>query len=142
MMSPLPGSGALGVPMPSLHASFESHDTTNWPPPRGKNVFSGAPTWESCNWMDVTAHDPAPKVELNASTALAVLNLITLSNRPRSVPTPLTELLPATQSSPAAPKFDDGSSSRTNESAVDGTVTRSEERRVGKECRSRWSPYH
>src|SRR5215216_7401734 len=23
-----------------------------------------------------------------------------------------------------------------------GTVTRSEERRVGKECRSRWSPYH
>ena len=27
----------------------------------------------------------------------------------------------------------------TNE---DGTVTRSEERRVGKECRSRWSPYH
>ena len=29
--------------------------------------------------------------------------------------------------------------------SVDGdqvTVTRSEERRVGKECRSRWSPYH
>src|SRR2546425_10923154 len=23
-----------------------------------------------------------------------------------------------------------------------GSVTRSEERRVGKECRSRWSPYH
>ena len=23
-----------------------------------------------------------------------------------------------------------------------GTPTRSEERRVGKECRSRWSPYH
>ena len=23
-----------------------------------------------------------------------------------------------------------------------GTLTRSEERRVGKECRSRWSPYH
>src|SRR3712207_9567802 len=23
-----------------------------------------------------------------------------------------------------------------------GTFTRSEERRVGKECRSRWSPYH
>ena len=23
-----------------------------------------------------------------------------------------------------------------------GTTTRSEERRVGKECRSRWSPYH
>src|SRR3712207_8417153 len=25
---------------------------------------------------------------------------------------------------------------------VRGTVARSEERRVGKECRSRWSPYH
>ena len=26
--------------------------------------------------------------------------------------------------------------------ANEGTTTRSEERRVGKECRSRWSPYH
>ena len=25
---------------------------------------------------------------------------------------------------------------------VDDVVLRSEERRVGKECRSRWSPYH
>src|SRR3712207_9431579 len=25
---------------------------------------------------------------------------------------------------------------------ADGIVVRSEERRVGKECRSRWSPYH
>ena len=25
---------------------------------------------------------------------------------------------------------------------IDGTAERSEERRVGKECRSRWSPYH
>ena len=24
----------------------------------------------------------------------------------------------------------------------DGCIVRSEERRVGKECRSRWSPYH
>ena len=24
----------------------------------------------------------------------------------------------------------------------DGNIIRSEERRVGKECRSRWSPYH
>src|SRR3989442_11796577 len=27
-------------------------------------------------------------------------------------------------------------------SGKDGKVLRSEERRVGKECRSRWSPYH
>ena len=26
--------------------------------------------------------------------------------------------------------------------AMAGLLTRSEERRVGKECRSRWSPYH
>ena len=26
--------------------------------------------------------------------------------------------------------------------AIIGLLTRSEERRVGKECRSRWSPYH
>ena len=25
---------------------------------------------------------------------------------------------------------------------IDGSEDRSEERRVGKECRSRWSPYH
>jgi len=29
-----------------------------------------------------------------------------------------------------------------NHLAVDKYVSRSEERRVGKECRSRWSPYH
>ena len=27
-------------------------------------------------------------------------------------------------------------------SSLEGVVARSEERRVGKECRSRWSPYH
>ena len=31
---------------------------------------------------------------------------------------------------------------RSTTSISDTTPTRSEERRVGKECRSRWSPYH
>src|SRR5256886_6309023 len=31
---------------------------------------------------------------------------------------------------------------RANTTGASPTVTRSEERRVGKECRSRWSPYH
>ena len=31
---------------------------------------------------------------------------------------------------------------RISLSELDGEITRSEERRVGKECRSRWSPYH
>ena len=30
----------------------------------------------------------------------------------------------------------------TIEEAISNTAERSEERRVGKECRSRWSPYH
>ena len=29
-----------------------------------------------------------------------------------------------------------------NNDATQGKIKRSEERRVGKECRSRWSPYH
>src|SRR2546430_9822178 len=33
-------------------------------------------------------------------------------------------------------------STRPGELAPPGRVSRSEERRVGKECRSRWSPYH
>ena len=36
-------------------------------------------------------------------------------------------------------RFDNGAGNRT---FIHGTFTRSEERRVGKECRSRWSPYH
>ena len=36
-----------------------------------------------------------------------------------------------------APKF-----AQLNDEVLFGEVWRSEERRVGKECRSRWSPYH
>ena len=32
--------------------------------------------------------------------------------------------------------------SAADRAAHEGTLLRSEERRVGKECRSRWSPYH
>ena len=35
-----------------------------------------------------------------------------------------------------------GLSGLTNSSNALNTTARSEERRVGKECRSRWSPYH
>ena len=36
----------------------------------------------------------------------------------------------------------DGSRIIASASTLDKDVLRSEERRVGKECRSRWSPYH
>src|SRR5699024_11468583 len=35
-----------------------------------------------------------------------------------------------------------GGGGATNANVLVGDNTRSEERRVGKECRSRWSPYH
>src|SRR2546430_9903286 len=38
--------------------------------------------------------------------------------------------------------LDSGSLARTARALVATHVARSEERRVGKECRSRWSPYH
>src|SRR2546429_9764525 len=46
------------------------------------------------------------------------------------------DLLTATAKSPAMLFYLD------NFLSVDPRATRSEERRVGKECRSRWSPYH
>ena len=36
----------------------------------------------------------------------------------------------------------DSSTKNNPETGVTGCLLRSEERRVGKECRSRWSPYH
>ena len=38
--------------------------------------------------------------------------------------------------------YDNMSSGKMNTGHVADDVHRSEERRVGKECRSRWSPYH
>ena len=31
---------------------------------------------------------------------------------------------------------------KSKQTVMNNTINRSEERRVGKECRSRWSPYH
>src|SRR3989441_6409229 len=42
----------------------------------------------------------------------------------------------------APPTFDVVAQSHLIDSAVAAHPARSEERRVGKECRSRWSPYH
>ena len=41
-------------------------------------------------------------------------------------------------------KYDSSAVDKIEIRSKDGTITlvRSEERRVGKECRSRWSPYH
>ena len=41
-----------------------------------------------------------------------------------------------------APYFGTSKLSKNAEQDISGGHSRSEERRVGKECRSRWSPYH
>ena len=75
---------------------------------------------------------------------LCMLAVPLLALAPRS-----EESLPASAAEPAAmPEkyvaltFDDGPWPETTEQLLDGLAERSEERRVGKECRSRWSPYH
>ena len=54
-------------------------------------------------------------------------------------------MLPVSSRDGNATSFLDALFTATSASCVTGLVvvdTRSEERRVGKECRSRWSPYH
>ena len=59
-------------------------------------------------------------------------------NRPTSNPSnPVNKTLTEVQVK-APPRLDETRSTSDSESNYD----RSEERRVGKECRSRWSPYH
>ena len=52
---------------------------------------------------------------------------------------------PAASSAKGKPQLIDGLlviPDRTADETISGVHRRSEERRVGKECRSRWSPYH
>src|SRR2546423_12857485 len=64
-------------------------------------------------------------------------------NDPRASPravTPRGDLLPNERSTIAL--FRQASPAVVNITAIGVEQDRSEERRVGKECRSRWSPYH
>src|SRR3712207_7215564 len=54
---------------------------------------------------------------------------------------PWTAFMP-TPPAPMTTTFSPGRTSATFVAEPHPVVTRSEERRVGKECRSRWSPYH
>ena len=53
-------------------------------------------------------------------------------------------IAPATFAAPASDKDDKDEAKRLENAGtvIDEILNRSEERRVGKECRSRWSPYH
>src|SRR2546425_4224773 len=64
-----------------------------------------------------------------------------ISLRPSSPPEALTP--PPIAGSPLCPvRPDHPNTARTSRPRTDLRAARSEERRVGKECRSRWSPYH
>src|SRR5258708_33621085 len=75
----------------------------------------------------------------------------TLSVAARDGDPPPTEILPRAQPTlkssagstiPSYPNAGDFRPSQSEARATNPILTRSEERRVGKECRSRWSPYH
>ena len=81
-------------------------------------------------------HQPLPKQLLHQSLkALAVLTLTTLTMTSGA----LSHEGPIAGSEPA---MNPHASPPGPNTPMPSGIVRSEERRVGKECRSRWSPYH
>src|SRR5690606_40191269 len=62
--------------------------------------------------------------------------------QPPTSPTPATGCPPPPSSTPPPSSPGSPPANTPPTSAPSSSTTRSEERRVGKECRSRWSPYH
>ena len=75
------------------------------------------------------------KKTLPLFTAALILAACSSEQKPASEPVVQQTVTPVQQ----MPKFDESAASV---SLIGFNTTRSEERRVGKECRSRWSPYH
>ena len=71
------------------------------------------------------------KRRVKALTVVLAICLITVFIRCQSNETPIQQLVVVVNGDSIEMVFVKG-----------GTFMRSEERRVGKECRSRWSPYH
>src|SRR2546421_9582568 len=61
---------------------------------------------------------------------------------PRRAPTSLSVIADCHFSAPGTLLFANWSTRKTGYAFMKSFANRSEERRVGKECRSRWSPYH
>ena len=71
-------------------------------------------------------------------STLTCLWTVQATQKSITVDTAIRHLPPCTRQVPRQPS----SGSLARVSATTWLTTRSEERRVGKECRSRWSPYH
>ena len=83
-------------------------------------------TWSKCPAREI--HSP--------SGMLQILDISWTSTKYRPIC-----VLPNSKSSPWY-TFGNNSMALFKSLTIKSTVARSEERRVGKECRSRWSPYH
>src|SRR5258708_7421032 len=99
-----------------------------------------------------TSTQPLPVPELETDTAILP------TKQKQLVPMQYTPQIPPLKYSPVTPGFSpaittdqlrmsmednpDSQTTRVLNGVVVGKNERSEERRVGKECRSRWSPYH
>ena len=70
---------------------------------------------------------------MNAATIFKTLTTVTLS---------ITLLITGGCNNMEAKKEETGKNTAIENIFARKSVRRSEERRVGKECRSRWSPYH
>ena len=87
--------------------------------------------------MNTTEQNAAKNTEAQVRRVLDVMNQGKLKQAIRITATPSQQPLPKTAS-----KFGGVPYLPVGESAPTNAQLRSEERRVGKECRSRWSPYH
>src|SRR3989441_5161563 len=107
--------------------------------PRGAaNVLSKATTWCAIMFM-LCAMALVLRTDKAVGQGSSILQNV---SKPAPKPTPATTpAAPATTPS-TTPATAPSTSQPNTQPASQPPATRSEERRVGKECRSRWSPYH
>ena len=116
---------------------------------------------ETANLADATVLEPSTKEELEAAAEAAKnadAEVAEAADKPQEIGAPernaQAQPEPQPEAPPAAPEdlgpplvlindtLSDSDIKGLEESEKIQKVLRSEERRVGKECRSRWSPYH
>src|SRR5258708_8847242 len=120
--SPTPSVSPSPSPTPSVSPS-PSPSVVPAPSPSSSPSPSVAPS-------------PSPSVSPDPTAAPSP----SPSEGPAASPSPTPSAVPAP--SPSSSPSPGNSSSLGKDGPVCGNGARSEERRVGKECRSRWSPYH
>src|SRR2546422_10344039 len=88
----------------------------------------------AANPVKIISHSDSKPAHLDTATRPRVVDRAESGQNANVISSPLRERARVRGKRP--------SQSRRSMCRKCGTVDRSEERRVGKECRSRWSPYH